>query len=171
MRQRVMIAIAVAGKPLVVIADEPTTALDVTVQAQIVQLMKDIQKAMGMAVVWISHDLGVVAGLADRVLVMYGGTVVEDALVDELYEQPQHPYTIGLLGAIPNLESDGSERLVSIDGQPPNLRQELNVCPFAPRCINVMERCWQERPKLRNVNDKHRVACFYDVRSGGPVNE
>ncbi|MCB0018658.1 MAG: ABC transporter ATP-binding protein [Anaerolineales bacterium] len=171
MRQRVMIAIAVAGSPRIVIADEPTTALDVTVQAQIVKLMKDLQELMGMAVIWISHDLGVVAGLADRVLVMYGGTVVEDALVDELYENPQHPYTIGLLGAIPNLDSDGSERLISIDGQPPSLRQELSLCPFAPRCPHVMQRCWQERPPLRQIHESHRVACFYDVRIGGPVQE
>ena len=171
MRQRVMIAIAVAGNPRIVIADEPTTALDVTVQAQIVKLMQELQEIMGMAVIWISHDLGVVAGLADRVLVMYGGTVVEDALVDELYENPQHPYTIGLLGAIPNLESDGSERLVSIEGQPPSLRQELTFCPFAPRCPYVMEQCWQKRPPLRQVQETHRVACFYDIRSGGPVQE
>ena len=171
MRQRVMIAIAVAGSPQIVIADEPTTALDVTVQAQIIKLMKDLQAMMGMALIWISHDLGVVAGLAERVLVMYGGTVVEDAPVDDLYEDPQHPYTIGLLGAIPNLDSDGSERLVSIDGQPPNLRQELTLCPFAPRCPYVMERCWQSVPPLREVDEGRRVACFYDVRRGGPVQE
>lgn len=169
MRQRVMIAIAVAGRPQIVIADEPTTALDVTVQAQIVQLMKDLQDEMGMAVIWITHDLGVVAGLADRVLVMYGGTIVEDALVDDLYDDPRHPYTIGLLGAIPSLDSSGEERLASIDGQPPNLREELALCPFAPRCPHAMERCWQERPILRQISEKHRTACFYDVVADRPV--
>ena len=166
MRQRVMIAIAMAGNPQIVIADEPTTALDVTVQAQIMQLMKDLQGQMGMTVVWISHDLGVVAGLADRVLVMYGGTIVEDALVDDLYENPRHPYTIGLLGAIPSLDNVGEERLVSIEGQPPNLREELTLCPFAPRCPYVMDRCWEELPLLREAGPKHRVACFFDVVEG-----
>ena len=164
MRQRVMIAIAVAGSPPIVIADEPTTALDVTVQAQIVELTQRLQRQMGMAVIWITHDLGVVAGMADRVLVMYGGTVVEDALVDDLYDDPRHPYTIGLLGAIPGMESTGEERLESIEGQPPNLYEELTVCPFAPRCPYVMDKCWQERPLLRTVSPQHRIACFYDVK-------
>lgn len=167
MRQRVMIAIAVAGLPQIVIADEPTTALDVTVQAQIVELMKALQREMGMALVWISHDLAVVAGLAERVLVMYGGTVVEDAPVDALYESPRHPYTIGLLGAMPSLESDGSELLVSIEGQPPDLRQPLTICPFAPRCVYVIDRCWKERPKLEQVGPRHYAACFVDVRNHG----
>lgn len=162
MRQRVMIAIAMAGNPQIVIADEPTTALDVTVQAQIIQVMKNLQAKMGMALIWISHDLGVVAGLADRVLVMYGGTIVEDAPVDELYENPRHPYTIGLLGAIPSSEG-GNKRLVSIEGQPPGLRQPLAHCPFASRCIHVTERCWQERPTLREVAPNHQAACFYDI--------
>ena len=169
MRQRVMIAIAMAGKPQIVIADEPTTALDVTVQAQIVELMQRLQAQMGMAVIWITHDLGVVAGMADRVLVMYGGTVVEDALVEDLYEDPRHPYTIGLLGAVPRLDTEEGEQLASIDGQPPNLYEELNLCPFAPRCPYVMDRCWQERPLLRTVSPQHRIACFYDV--GEKTNE
>ena len=163
MRQRVMIAIAMAGHPQIVIADEPTTALDVTVQAQIVELLQQLQAQMGMAVIWITHDLGVVASMADRVLVMYGGTVVEDALVDDLYEDPRHPYTIGLLGAIPSMEEAEGERLVSIEGQPPDLHQPLTICPFAPRCPFVTDRCWQERPLLRTVAPKHRIACFYDV--------
>ncbi|MDX1523995.1 MAG: ABC transporter ATP-binding protein, partial [Anaerolineae bacterium] len=146
MRQRVMIAIAMACRPQIVIADEPTTALDVTVQAQIVELVKELQREMGVAVVWISHDLGVVAGMADRVLVMYGGTVVEDAQVDDLYERPKHPYTLGLLGAIPTVDETGTEigteRLESIEGSPPDLLQPLTRCPFVPRCKFAFDRCW-----------------------------
>jgi len=174
MRQRVMIAIAVACEPKIVIADEPTTALDVTVQAQIVDLVKRLQEQMGVAVVWITHDLGVVAGIADRVLVMYGGTVVESALVDDLYENPKHPYTIGLLKAIPRLDASGeaeAEELESIEGTPPDLYQELALCPFAPRCTYAFERCWEEVPPLITVGKQHGAACFYDVDRGGPRND
>lgn len=166
MRQRVMIAIAVACQPKLVIADEPTTALDVTVQAQIIELVKRLQAEMGMAVIWISHDLGVVAGLADRVMVMYGGTVVESALVDDLYDNPKHPYTIGLLGAIPSLERSEDEKLASIEGTPPDLLEELRSCPFAERCPYVFERCIEERPPLIQVAEHHYAACFYDVDEG-----
>jgi oligopeptide/dipeptide ABC transporter ATP-binding protein len=169
MRQRVMIAIAMACEPQIVIADEPTTALDVTVQAQIVELVKQLQAHMGVAVIWITHDLGVVAGIADRVLVMYGGTVVESALVDDLYDNPQHPYTIGLLNAIPSLEeSNGEEKLESIEGTPPDLHSELTLCPFAPRCPYAFERCWQELPPPYLVANKHTAACFYDVAAQRP---
>ncbi len=170
MRQRVMIAIAVACRPKIVIADEPTTALDVTVQAQIVDLVKRLQEQMGVAVVWITHDLGVVAGLADRVLVMYGGTVVESAPVDNLYENPHHPYTIGLLKAIPSLDAtEGEEEeLEVIEGVPPDLYQELTLCPLAPRCGYVFDRCWAEVPPLIEVGVQHGAACFYDVERGGP---
>jgi len=170
MRQRVMIAIAVACLPKIVIADEPTTALDVTIQAQIIELVKRLRDTIGMAIIWISHDLGVVAGLADRVLVMYGGMVVENAPVDDLYERPQHPYTLGLLGAIPSLEEsdDEPQRLVNIKGSPPNLLQELKRCPFARRCPFAFERCWQEIPPLLAVRERHEVACFYDVEKGRP---
>lgn len=171
MRQRVMIAIAVACSPKIVIADEPTTALDVTVQAQIVDLVKRLQAQMGMAVIWITHDLGVVAGIADRVIVMYGGTVVENALVDDLYENPQHPYTIGLLKAIPSLETTGeaeTEELEAIEGTPPDLYQELTLCPFAPRCTYAFDQCWAEVPPLIKVGQQHQAACFYDVDGGGP---
>lgn len=174
MRQRVMIAIAVACQPTIVIADEPTTALDVTVQAQIVELVKRLQEQMGMAVVWITHDLGVVAGMADRVLVMYGGTVIESAPVDDLYENPQHPYTIGLLKAIPRLDTTGeaeTEKLESIEGTPPDLYQTLTLCPFAPRCGYVFERCWEQVPPLIKVSTHHEAACFYDVERGGPRND
>jgi oligopeptide/dipeptide ABC transporter ATP-binding protein len=171
MRQRVMIAIAIACRPKIVIADEPTTALDVTVQAQIVDLVKRLQEQIGMAVVWITHDLGVVAGMADRVLVMYGGTVVESAPVDDLYENPRHPYTIGLLRAIPRLDetgATGTERLESIKGTPPDLLQELRICPFVPRCPYAFDRCQQAVPPLIKVGAQHLAACFYDVEKGGP---
>ena len=168
MRQRVMIAIAIACTPEIVIADEPTTALDVTVQAQIVDLFKRLRDEIGMAVIWITHDLGVVAGLAERVLVMYGGRVAEIALVDDLYERPQHPYTIGLLGALPSLESTESKRLVSIEGTPPDLLIPLKNCPFAWRCEYAFDRCWDQIPSLIAVGERHQTACFYDLEKGRP---
>ena len=166
MRQRVMIAIAIACGPSILIADEPTTALDVTIQAQIVDLVMRLRSELGMAVIWISHDLGVVAGLADRVMVMYGGRVAEQAAVDDLYEAPRHPYTMGLLGALPALDEAGSKRLVNIKGSPPNLYQAPAHCPFAPRCGYVFDRCWQEVPALGAVALAHQAACFYDVEKG-----
>jgi len=168
MRQRVVIAIAIACTPKIIIADEPTTALDVTVQAQIVDLFKQLREALGVAVIWITHDLGVVAGLADRVLVMYGGRPAEVAHVDDLYEHPQHPYTLGLLGALPRLESRESRRLVSIKGTPPDLLMPLQHCPFAWRCDYVFDRCWQEIPDLMTVGERHQTACFYDLERGEP---
>ncbi len=168
MRQRVMIAMAIANTPKLVIADEPTTALDVTVQAQIVELMKRLQSEMGVALVWITHDLGVVAGLADRVVVLYGGMVMEEAPVDDLYEHPQHPYTIGLMGALPRLNVKERRRLVSIKGTPPDLLVEPSQCPFAWRCPYVFDRCWEEVPPLVPVGDQHGIACFYDVDNARP---
>ena len=168
MRQRVMIAIAIACTPVIIIADEPTTALDVTVQAQIVELFKELREALDVAAIWITHDLGVVAGIADRVLVMYGGRPVEIAAVDKIYEHPQHPYTIGLLGALPRLDTRESKRLVSIKGTPPDLLIPLHHCPFAWRCEHAFERCWEEIPQLFNIAEKHQVACFYDLEKGEP---
>jgi oligopeptide transport system ATP-binding protein len=168
MRQRVMIAIAVSCTPKIIIADEPTTALDVTVQAQIVELFKQLREALDVAAIWITHDLGVVAGIADRVLVMYGGRPVEIATVDELYDNPQHPYTIGLLGALPRLDSEESKRLVSIKGTPPDLLIPLQHCPFAWRCEYAFDRCWEEIPPLYDVDEKHQTSCFYDLEKGGP---
>ena len=168
MRQRVMIAIAIACSPEIVIADEPTTALDVTVQAQIVELFKRLRDAIGLAVIWITHDLGVVAGIAERVLVMYSGRPAEVAEVDELYENPQHPYTVGLLGALPRLDARESRRLVSIQGTPPDLLIPLEHCPFAWRCDHAFDRCWTELPPLETVGVRHQVACFYDLESGRP---
>jgi oligopeptide transport system ATP-binding protein len=168
MRQRVMIAIAIACSPKILIADEPTTALDVTVQAQIVDLVSQLRSEMGMAVIWITHDLGVVAGLADRVMVMYGGQVAERARVDDLYEQPQHPYTIGLLGALPRLDEKDERRLASIEGSPPDLMEAPKHCQFAWRCPHAFERCWAETPPLVPVGVRHKVACFYCVEEGRP---
>lgn len=168
MRQRVMIAIAIACKPKIVIADEPTTALDVTIQAQIVDLVKSLQNELKIAVIWITHDLGVVAGMADRVLVMYAGNPVEVAPVDDLYENPQHPYTIGLLGALPRMSELTSERLISIEGAPPDLLEAPRHCQFAWRCEYAFERCWQEVPRQIEIGPRHSITCFYDVNNGRP---
>jgi len=167
MRQRVVIAIAIACTPQIIIADEPTTALDVTVQAQIVDLFRRLRAELGVAVIWITHDLGVVAGVADRVLVMYGGRPAEVALVDDLYEHPQHPYTLGLLGALPRLDVKESKRLLSIKGAPPDLLLPLVHCPFAWRCDYAFDRCWEEIPPLITVDVRHQAACFYDLVKGG----
>ena len=162
MRQRVMIAIALACDPKVLIADEPTTALDVTVQAQIIELVKDLREKLGMAIVWITHDLGVVAGIADRVAVMYGGQIVEYADVDRLYDDPRHPYTRALLKTLPADEGLRMERLVSIPGQAPNLKGPLVACPFAPRCEEAHERCWLANPPLFEVQAGQKSACWLE---------
>jgi oligopeptide/dipeptide ABC transporter ATP-binding protein len=166
MRQRVMIAMALSCSPQIVIADEPTTALDVTIQAQIMDLVRRLRDELGMAIIWITHDLGVVAGLAQRVLVMYGGFIIEEAPVKELFANPQHPYTLGLLGSLPRVDERGHQRLVSIDGSPPVLYEKPNYCPFAPRCKYAVERCWKENPPLVTVGPEHKVACFEDIRTG-----
>ena len=162
MRQRVMIAVALACNPKVLIADEPTTALDVTIQAQILDLVKRLRRESGMAIIWITHDLGVMAGLADRVMVMYGGQVVERANVRRLYGNPRHPYTRGLLRTLPRIDGTRAERLESIPGQPPNLDRVPAACPFAPRCGHTFERCWRENPVLEKVAETHEVACWLD---------
>ncbi len=166
MRQRVMIAMALSCNPQILIADEPTTALDVTIQAQFIELVKRLQENLGMAIIWITHDLGVIAGLAQRMMVMYGGLFIEEADVKELYANPQHPYTLGLLGSLPRLDGKHSERLVSIDGLPPVLYERPTSCPFVPRCKFAIERCSQENPGLEEVSPKHRVACWVDTRTG-----
>jgi oligopeptide transport system ATP-binding protein len=170
MRQRVMIAMAIACRPRVLIADEPTTALDVTVQAQIVDLITRLRDEMAMSVIWITHDLGVVAGLADRVMVMYAGRVAEHALVDDLYEKPLHPYTVGLLGALPSHNSEGERRLVNIQGSPPDLFNEPVHCSYAFRCPHAFEHCWQAVPALETMRPDHKVACYFDVTAGRPRN-
>ncbi len=168
MRQRVMIAIALACFPEVLIADEPTTALDVTIQAQIIELIKRLRQELGLAIIWITHDLGVIAGIADRVMVMYGGLIVEHAPVKELYANPQHPYTQGLLGSLPRLEKRTAQRLTNIKGQPPNLLSAPDSCPFAPRCPYVYERCLEENPAILPISDIHEVACWWDTQKGEP---
>jgi oligopeptide transport system ATP-binding protein len=160
MRQRVMIAMALSCSPQLLIADEPTTALDVTIQAQIMDLVKRLRSELGMAIVWITHDLGVVAGLAQRVLVMYGGHIIEEAQVNELFANPAHPYTIGLIGSLPRIDQGENKKLASIDGLPPMLFEKPKHCPFAPRCKWVMERCWNENPALEMIAPEHRVACW-----------
>jgi len=160
MRQRVMIAMALSCSPQLLIADEPTTALDVTIQAQITDLVKRLRNELGMAIIWITHDLGVVAGLAQRVIVMYGGYIIEEAPVNELFANPLHPYTVGLIGSLPRLDESGQRQLTSIEGVPPLLFEKPKHCPFAPRCKWVMERCWNENPPLELVSPEHRVACW-----------
>ena len=160
MRQRVMIAMMLACNPSLLIADEPTTALDVTIQAQIVELVTRMRERMGMALIWITHDLGVVAGLAERVIVMYAGMIVEEADVDSLFEHSRHPYTLALLGALPRVDRRRDDRLKSIPGAPPNLLVEPHGCPFAPRCDYVIDRCLAERPPLMPVSATQRSACW-----------
>jgi len=168
MRQRVMIAMSLACNPQILIADEPTTALDVTIQAQIVDLVKNLRQELGMSVIWITHDLGIIAGLAQRVLVMYAGYIIEEAYVKELYANPQHPYTLGLLNSLPRLDLS-RERLMDIPGLPPLLVEQPVGCPFAPRCKYVFERC-TENPPLLEVGVDHRTACWWDVTEGSPRN-
>ncbi len=162
MRQRVMIAIALACDPKVLIADEPTTALDVTIQAQIIELVKDLREKLGMAIIWITHDLGVIAGIADRVMVMYGGQVVEQAPVRELFGNPQHPYTRALLETIPSVRGTRAEKLNVIEGQPPILAGAPAACPFRDRCPHRFERCDVENPLRRPVGPSHDAACHHD---------
>ncbi|MCX7682868.1 MAG: ABC transporter ATP-binding protein [Anaerolineae bacterium] len=167
MRQRVMIAMALSCNPSLLIADEPTTALDVTIQAQIVDLVKRLRDQLGMAVIWITHDLGVIARLAERVIVMYAGYIVEEAPVKELYGYPRHPYTIGLLGSLPRLDAPPGTKLVSIRGQPPDLVFLPQGCPFADRCDYVQERCRREMPPLEFVGIEHKVACWEKGKTEG----
>jgi oligopeptide transport system ATP-binding protein len=167
MRQRVMIAMALSCNPNLLIADEPTTALDVTIQAQIVELITRLREQIHMAVIWITHDLGVVAGMADRVIVMYAGYIVEEAGVDDLYEHPSHPYTHALLGALPRVDRRRDRRLKSITGAPPSLLVAPHGCPFAPRCEYRRERCLEAIPPLAPVDKSdHRIACWVDLKTG-----
>jgi oligopeptide transport system ATP-binding protein len=166
MRQRVMIAMALITNPQLLIADEPTTALDVTIQAQIVELVQRLRQELGMAIIWITHDLGIIAGLAKRVVVMYGGCVVEEAAVKELYAHPQHPYTLGLLGSLPRMDETVHRRLVSIEGLPPILMEKPHSCPFVSRCTYVVEHCKVENPPLISLSPNHKVACWVDPQTG-----
>lgn len=171
MRQRVMIAMGLSCNPQLLIADEPTTALDVTIQAQIIDLVKRLRDEIGMAIIWITHDLGVVAGLADRVMVMYAGRIVEESPVKELYKNPRHPYTLGLLGSIPRLDEDRPEKLASIEGLPPDLVDYPKGCPFYARCRYRLDRCLEAPPPLEPVGVGHRAACYVDVTTAQPTTE
>jgi oligopeptide transport system ATP-binding protein len=164
MRQRVMIAMSLLCEPSLVIADEPTTALDVTIQAQIIELLRAMRGEFGMALVLISHDLAVVAGLADRILVMYAGSIVENAIAEELFRHPRHPYTAELLKCIPSLLGPRPVRLPTLVGQPPRPGEVLEACPFAPRCSRAADRCRVERPQLLGSSTS-QVACHFPLAS------
>ena len=163
MRQRVMIAMALACEPDVLIADEPTTALDVTIQAQILELMQSLQKELGMAIIMITHDLGVVAQMCDEVIVMYAGSICEQGTADEIFYNPKHEYTKGLMRSIPTVDSDGS-RLQPISGTPIDLLNMPQGCPFAPRCEAAMKICLRERCERMEINEDHAAACWMNVK-------
>ncbi len=160
MRQRAMIAIALACNPKLLIADEPTTALDVTIQAQIMELMQDLQKKLNTSIILITHDLGVVAKVADRIAVMYAGVIVESGTAREIFHAPQHPYTWGLLKSVPRLDIGEKERLIPIEGTPPDLFAPPKGCPFAARCEYAMKVCKEHHPEKSNLNDTHYVHCW-----------
>ncbi len=163
MRQRVMIAMALSCNPKLLIADEPTTAVDVTIQAQLLEIINELTSRLGTAVILITHNLGVVARHVNRMAVMYAGRVVEIGPSREVYKEPRHPYTIGLLASVPRLDQPRKERLVPIEGQPPDLIHLPPGCPFVPRCKHRVERCKSERPELREVGSEHRIACWVEV--------
>ena len=163
MRQRVMIAMALACEPDILIADEPTTALDVTIQAQILELMQSLQKELGMAIIMITHDLGVVAQMCDEVIVMYAGSICEQGTADEIFYNPKHEYTKGLMRSIPTVDSDGN-RLEPISGTPIDLLNMPAGCPFAPRCDAAMKICMRQRCDRMVINDDHMAACWVNVK-------
>jgi oligopeptide transport system ATP-binding protein len=160
MRQRVMIAMAISCRPRLLIADEPTTSLDVTIQAQIVDLVKRLQKELNMAVIWITHDLGVIARIARRVNVMYAGSIIETGPIERIFAQPQHPYTMGLLGSVPRMDESSDRELQYIEGQPPDMVRLPPGCSFAPRCAYSSPACLEQRPALNEVDRGHFAACI-----------
>ena len=160
MRQRVMIAIALACEPKLLIADEPTTALDVTIQAQILELMQELRKKLGMSIIMITHDLGVVASMCERIAVMYAGHIVEYGTANEIFYEPKHEYTKGLIRSIPKLNVQETERLIPIEGQPVDLLNPPAGCPFAPRCANCMKICLREMPPKTELSDTHYSQCW-----------
>ena len=164
MRQRVMIAMALACKPKLLIADEPTTALDVTIQAQILELMKDLQKKTHMGIIFITHNLGVVAEICDKVSVMYAGKIVEQGPVDDIFYKPGHPYTVGLLRSMPRVDAESYERLIPIEGTPVDMLNPPEGCPFAPRCEHAMKICLQKMPPYVELGGNHRSACWLRVQ-------
>ena len=164
MRQRVMIAMGLICHPQLLIADEPTTALDVTIQAQILDLMKDLQKKTGMGIIFITHNLGVVADICDKVSVMYAGKIVEQGPVDDIFYEPAHPYTKGLLRSMPRVDAESYERLIPIEGTPVDMLNPPEGCPFAPRCEHCMKICLKKMPPYVEVGEKHRSACWLRVQ-------
>ncbi len=160
MRQRVMIAMALSCDPEILIADEPTSALDVTIQAQILELIQSLSKRLGTAVIMITHDLGVVAGMCDTVIVMYAGRIVEKGTNDEIFDDPKHPYTQGLIQSVPRLDRPAAGRLFSIEGQPPNVIDLPACCPFHPRCNKVMDKCRNTTPEVTKLENNREVRCF-----------
>jgi oligopeptide transport system ATP-binding protein len=160
MRQRVMIAMGLSCNPKLIIADEPTTALDVTIQAELLELMKGLTHNRGTALIIITHNLGVIARYADKVIVMYAGRIIEKALTRDLYRRPRHPYTIGLMESVPRLDQDIRQKLLSIEGQPPDLACLPSGCAFHPRCRYVTDKCCHVTPELREVSDNHDIACW-----------
>lgn len=170
MRQRVMIAMALACKPQLLIADEPTTALDVSIQDQILKLMRDIQKEMGMSILFITHDLGVIAELCSRVIVMYGGKIMEEAPIDDIFDNPMHPYTQGLIASIPKLNQDRNKQLLPIPGSPPDMLHPPSGCPFAPRCEYARRVCHEQMPPYFQIDDKHKSMCWL-LHPEAPVSE
>jgi oligopeptide transport system ATP-binding protein len=177
MRQRAMIAMGLSNAPQVLIADEPTTALDVTVQAQILELLRDLNQELGTSIMLITHNLGVIAGLCRRVIVMYAGEIVEQGPVEQIFEHPQHPYTWSLLRAVPRIDSNRHERLVSIEGLPPDLIQPPPGCAFHPRCPFRIEKCFTDEPPLVNVGPRQEAACWvmmdraYDEMGAGEITD
>ncbi len=164
MRQRVMIAMALSCNPRLLIADEPTTALDVTIQAQILELMKELKEKIKMAIIFITHDLGVVSEICDRISVMYAGTIVESGTSDQIFYEPKHPYTWGLLASVPKINADEHERLIPIEGNPVDLINPPAGCPFAPRCKYCMKACLTKMPPESTLKDGHRVSCWLPVK-------
>ena len=164
MRQRVVIAIAIACRPKILICDEPTTALDVTIQAQILELMKDLQKKTHMGIIFITHNLGVVAEICDKVCVMYAGKMVEQGPVDDIFYNPSHPYTVGLLRSMPRVDAESHERLIPIEGTPVDMLNPPEGCPFAPRCEHAMKICLKKMPPYVEIGKDHRSACWLRVQ-------
>ena len=169
MRQRVMIAMSLICEPKLIIADEPTTALDVTIQAQILDLMKDLKDKLDTSIILITHDLGVVADLCNRINVMYGGIIVESGTDEDVFYNPRHPYTWGLLNSVPNPKSDKKEKLTPIEGQPPDLLKPPTGCPFAPRCKYAMKVCVDNLPPLFEISEGHKAACWLNHENSPKV--
>lgn len=164
MRQRVMIAMALACDPELLIADEPTTALDVTIQAQIVELLKELKDKLGMAIIFITHDLGVVSDICDKIIVMYAGKIVEEGMSRQIFYERRHPYTVGLLESVPRLESDANEKLKPIKGNPPDMSSIKPGCSFAPRCSCAMQICVKEEPPQCELDETHKISCWQVVK-------